>query len=309
MASHFAAARYLRRVSWLLLSIASALLLGLYDFFKKAALRHNDVTPVLFGSVAASAALWLPMVVWSELSPETLPSEFFHVTGLTPREHLLLLAKAALVGSSWLCGYIGLRMLPLSIATPIRATGPLWTILLAVFLFHESPTPRQWLGLTAILVSFFAFTFVGRREGIHFHRDKAVFFMIGATLLGALSALYDKDLLQTAGLTPAQVQAWFTIDLALLLVPTLAFWLRKPGRKRFRWHWAVPVIGLTLLAADILYFIAIAQPDALISLISPVRRSSVIVSFLLGIFLFREKHVIAKGACVAGIVAGLMMLA
>ena len=86
MTSHFAAARYVRRVSWLLLSITSALLLGFYDFFKKAALRHNEVTPVLFGSVAASAAVWLPMVAWSKFSPDTLPSEFFHVTGLTPRE-------------------------------------------------------------------------------------------------------------------------------------------------------------------------------------------------------------------------------
>ena len=308
MASHFAAARYVRRVSWLLLSIASALLLGFYDFFKKAALRHNEVTPVLFGSVAASAAVWLPMVAWSKFSPDTLPSEFFHVTGLTPGEHLLLFAKAALVGSSWLCGYIGIRMLPLSIATPIRATGPLWTILLAVLLFHESPAPRQWLGLTVILVSFFAFTFVGRREGIHFHRDKAVFFMIGATVLGALSALYDKYLLQTAGLSPGQVQAWFTIDLALLLVPSLLWWKRNPDRQPFRWHWAVPVIGLTLLAADILYFMAISQPDALISLISPVRRTSVIVSFLLGIVLFGEKHVVAKGLCVASIVGGVLML-
>lgn len=295
-------------MSWLLLTIASALLLGLYDYFKKAALRHNEVTPVLFGSVAASALLWLPMAAWSFVSPGTLPSEFFHVTDIGPREHLLLLLKAVLVGGSWLCGYIGIRSLPLSIATPIRATGPLWTIALAVLLFGESPSPRQWAGLAVILTAFFAFTFVGRREGIHFHRDKGVFFMIGATVLGALSALYDKYLLQTANLSPAQVQAWFTIDLAVLLIPTLWLWRRNPKRQPFRWHWAVPTIGITLLAADMLYFMAIAQPDALISLISPVRRSSVIVSFLLGIVLFGEKHVVAKGMCIAGIVGGVLML-
>ncbi len=295
-------------MTWLLLSVGSALLLGLYDYFKKAALRDNAVMPVLFGSVAASALVWLPFAVWSAISPESLPHAFFDVASIAPREHGLLFLKAALVGSSWLLGYHGLKSLPLSIATPIRATAPLWTIALAVLFFGESPTLRQWAGVALILAAFFAFTLVGRREGIHFHRDKGVFLMVGATLLGALSALYDKFLLQTAAITPSAVQAWFTIDLALLLIPAVILSRRSPGTHPFRWHWAIPVIGLTLLAADILYFIAIAQPDALISLISPVRRSSVIVSFLLGIFLFRERHLVAKGLCVIGIIAGMLLL-
>lgn len=295
-------------MSWLLLSVASALLLGLYDYFKKLALRDNDVMPVLFGSVAASALVWLPFAVWSAISPATLPHAFFDVSHIAPSEHLLLLGKAVLVGSSWLLGFHGLRTLPLSIAAPIRATAPLWTIALAVLLFGESPTLRQWAGITVILGSFFAFTFVGRREGIHFHRDKGVFLMVGATLLGALSALYDKFLLQTAAIPPSAVQAWFTLYLALLLCPAAFFARRAPGARPFRWHWAVPVIGLSLLAADILYFVAISQPGALISLISPVRRTSVIVSFLLGIVLFREKHLIPKAACIAGIISGVLLL-
>ncbi|GAA5484304.1 DMT family transporter [Haloferula sargassicola] len=296
-------------MSWLLLTVASAIFLGFYDFFKKAALRNNDVTPVLFGSVAASSLVWLPFVVWALIAPGSLPHPSLDVVHLTPIEHLMLFGKAAIVGSSWVCGYHGLKALPLSIATPIRATGPLWTIALAVFLFREMPSGRQWLGLAVILAAFFAFTFVGKKEGIHFHRDKGVFLMIGATVLGALSALYDKFLLQSATIPATAVQAWFTIDLAILLVPALVVWHRDRSRKPFHWHWAIPVIGFTLLAADLLYFIAISQPEALISLISPVRRSSVIVSFLLGIFLFRERHLAAKSLCVAGIIGGVLLLA
>lgn len=295
-------------MSWLLLTIASAFLLGLYDYFKKVALHDNAVMPVLFGSVAAGAAVWLPFVLWSAIAPDTLPADFLHVTGISGHGHFLLFGKAALVGASWLCGYIGIKSLPLSIASPIRATGPLWTIAFAVLLFHEAPTPKQWLGVAIILLSFFAFTFVGRREGIHFHRNKAIFYMIAATLLGAASSLYDKFLLQTAHLTPGQVQAWFTIYTTLLLVPPMAFWLSLKHRHPFHWHWAIPVIGFTLLAADILYFTAIAQPDALISLISPTRRTSVIVSFLLGIVIFREKQIRAKAACIAGIITGVILL-
>ena len=295
-------------MSWLLLTLASAFLLGLYDYFKKVALRDNAVLPVLFASVAVGAVVWLPFVGWSAVSPATLPLAFLHITGISAHSHLLLFAKAALVGGSWMCGYFGIKSLPLSIASPIRATGPLWTISFAVLLFHETPTPKQWLGVAIILGAFFAFTFVGRREGIHFHRNRAVFFMLGATLLGAASSLYDKYLLQSAALTPGQVQAWFTIYTTVILVPPLGLWLRQTNRHPFHWHWAIPAIGLTLLAADLLYFSAIAQPAALISLISPVRRASVIVSFLLGMVLFGEKHLCAKGLCIAGIIGGVILL-
>ena len=293
---------------WLFLTIASAFLLGFYDYFKKLALQDNAVLPVLFGSVAAGALVWLPFVVWSALAPASLPAELFHVTGLSARSHGLLFAKALLVGSSWLLGYYGIKSLPLSIASPIRATGPLWTISFAILLFHESPSPKQWLGVAIILAAFFAFSFVGRREGIHFHRDPAVFFMIGATLLGASSSLYDKFLLQAAHLTPSQVQAWFTLYTSLILIPPLVLWRRLGRHHPFHWHWAIPVIGLTLLGSDMLYFTAIAQSHALISLISPVRRASVIVAFLLGIFLFHEKHWRPKAVCVAAIITGLVLL-
>ncbi len=295
-------------MSWLALTIASAFLLGFYDYFKKVALQNNAVMPVLYGSICAGTVLWIPVVVWSATSPETLPFQFLHVSELSRHEHFLLLLKAMIVGASWLCGYIGIKSLPLSIATPIRATGPLWTILFAILFFNESPTPRQLIGVAMILTAFFAFTFVGRREGIHFHRDPLVFMMIGATLLGAGSSLYDKYLLQNAAITPGAVQAWFTIYLSILLLPAMIVWLRSKNRPRFHWHWAIPAIGLTLLAADMLYFMAIARPDALISLISPARRTSVIVSFLLGMILFKEKQLFAKGFCVIGIIAGVLLL-
>lgn len=308
-AFHLPPGGYFPRVSWLFLTMASAFLLGLYDYLKKAALHENAVLPVLFWSVVTGAAVWLPFVVWSMIAPGTLPEVIPRVGGLTGHEHLLLLAKAALVGASWLCGYYGLESLPLSIASPIRATAPLWTIGMAILFLHETPTARQAAGMGVILVFFFAFTFVGRKEGIHFVRNKSVFLMIAATLLGASSALYDKYLLQDAGLAPGEVQAWFSIYTAVLMVPPMMLWMRKGNRGSFEWRWSIPWIGLTLLMADILYFSAIARPDAMISLISPVRRTSVAVSFLLGIVVLKETRVLPKAVCVAGILAGVFLLA
>ena len=115
--------------------------------------------------------------------------------------------------------------------------------------------------------------------------------------------------MQGSGLTPGEVQAWFSVYSAVIMIPVLLWWRTRADRNRFEWRWSIPLIGVTLLAADFLYFTAVAQPEALISLISPVRRTAVIVSFVLGIVLLKEKHVVAKGACVVGILAGVFLLA
>lgn len=296
-------------MSWILLTVISSALLGLYDFLKKIAVRDNAVFPVLFGGICAGGLTWLPFILWSALSPESLPHHSLHVTNITSSEHGLLFLKSALVVSSWIFGYLALKELPLSIATPIRATSPVWTITFALLIFSESPSPRQWLGIGIILAAFFLFSFAGRKEGIHFHRSKAVYLIIVATLLGASSSLFDKHLLQTVQLSPTEVQAWFSLYSILAMLPAFGWWLRRSDRNTFEVRWSIPAIGLTLLAADWLYFTAISDPDALISIIAPVRRAATVVSFTLGILLLKEPFRASKGIAVLGILVGVFLLA
>jgi len=296
-------------MSWIALSIFSALLLGLYDLAKKHALKENAVLPVLFFGIVTSACVWSPFVIWSHLSPESYPAAKFLVQPLAGHEHVLLFLKSALVAGSWIFGYFALKNLPLSIAGPIRATGPLWTILLAVGLMGETPNGWQWTGILIVLGAFYAFSFVGKLEGIHFHRDKWIGFMLAATLIGACSAIYDKFLLQSAQIEPATVQAWFSLYLVVVMLPFYLLWLRGAWpRGIFEWRWSIPLIGLLLLSADFLYFTAIAQEGALIAVISPIRRAAVVVTFLGGIYLHKEVNFRPKLLCIIGLLAGIILL-
>lgn len=297
-------------MTWIFLSVLSALCLGIYDLFKKTAVRDNAVLPVLFFGVLTGALVWLPFVLWSFLAPESLPHAFFRVDALTPLGHLWIFAKSMLVAASWLFGYFALKHLPLSTAGPIRSTGPLWTILIAVAFLGESPSAWQWLGILIILTSFYAFSFVGKLEGLHFHRDRWVGFMVAATVLGATSSLYDKFLLQKIGIPPSTVQAWFSLYLVVVLFPAYLLWKRGFWpRGEFQWRWSIPLIGLSLLVADMLYFNAVKDPDALISVISPVRRMSVLITFFGGVLFFGERtRVGAKSLCLAVLLLGVILL-
>lgn len=296
-------------MSWVLLAILSAVFLGIYDLLKKSAVRENAVLPVLFFSVVTGALVWAPFLIWSIAAPSTVPSFAANVSQISAQQHFWLFLKSCISAASWISGYFALKHLPLSIASPIRATSPFWTILIAVLFLGESPAPWQWVGVITILTAFYAFSLVGKLEGIHFHRDKWVGFMFLSALLSSVSALYDKQLLQRLAFPAATVQCWFSVYLVVVLAPFYLLW--KKGvwpTNRFEWRWSIPLIGLSLLVADYLYFSALNQGDALISVISPLRRASIIITFSGGIVLFGERNWKPKAVCVAVLLVGVLLL-
>jgi drug/metabolite transporter (DMT)-like permease len=227
---------------------------------------------------------------------------------LTLRQHAQLFAKSGIVGLSWIFTYFGIKHLPLSIAAPIRATSPLWTLLGAVMILGERPTWLETLGIVTTLGSFWGLSVVGRKEGLQFHRNKWIGFMVLGTLFGAVSALYDKFLLGTAKFSPAAVQAWFSFYLVVVFAPLALGWkLRWWPRNEFHWRWSIPVIGLVLLVADYLYFSALTNPEALISLVGSIRRGSTLVAFAGSVFLFKEINGWQKLPAVLGVLAGIIL--
>ena len=288
-------------MSWIVLILLSAVTLGVYDVCKKHAVHGNAVMPVLFLGVAVGTA-----VVVATLGATGQLVEALHVDRTN---FWLLVLKSALVTSSWMCAYYAMRALPISIAAPIRSSQPAWTLGGALLLFAERPTPWQWAGIATTFVGYYIFSVVGRREGIHFGRHHGIGLIILATMLGAASGLYDKYLLQPRGLTPQTVQVWFQINLCLIIG---GIWLfqRSAGltRTEFAWRWSIPAVGLLLVISDYLYFTALHQPDAMISILSPIRRSNCVISFLVGGALFKDKNRRAKAAALGMILLGVLLL-
>jgi drug/metabolite transporter (DMT)-like permease len=301
-------------VDWISLSLISALFLGLYDIAKKGAVRDNAVPPVLLLNVMTAAILWAIPVTVAYLSDFTSNTGsgidwMRSLSKVDGTAHTMLFLKSVLVGSSWTCAFFALKHLPISIATPIRATSPLWTIVFAVLAMGERPGLLQWIGIALVLVAFFAFSRVGAKEGIRFHRDRAVALMVAATLLGSASALYDKYLLQSVRLDAVVVQAWFSLYLVPVMLPlTVRWWRRERRHNPFQWRWSIPLIAIFLLVADFAYFTALEDPDALLSIISPLRRVSMVIAFLFGIVRLKEQNWKAKAPCIAAILAGVFLL-
>jgi bacterial/archaeal transporter family protein len=261
----------------------------------------------LFFANVCSSTVWLILMAVGRANPSALPV-IMHVEPMTWAQHGLLLIKSTIVAASWICSYFAVKHLPVSIASPIRATGPVWTFMGALLVLGERPSGLEIAGVATTLVSFVGLSIAGRKEGIHFHKDKWIGWLVAGTLLGALSGLYDKFLLGRQGFGAATVQAWFSIYLALLFLPLAVGWkLRWWPRNVFHWRWSIVLVSFALLVADFVYFNALRDPEALVSIVSSLRRGSTLVAFAGGLWLYKETNGRAKLPAVLGVLAGIVL--
>lgn len=130
-------------------------------------------------------------------------------------------------------------------------------------------------------------------------------------MLGAVSALYDKYLL---GLyRPLEVQAWYSLYQCIIMSTAIVVMRRTHPEAAgvataFTWRWTIPCISLFLTLADLAYFYSLSLDGAMISIVSMIRRGSVLVSFAYGVIVLHERNVRAKLADLSILLISLILL-
>lgn len=299
---------------WLILAFLSAALLGFYDVFKKIALKDNAVIPVLFLNTLVCSLIFVPFIALSARGVLAADS-LFYVPQCGWETHKYILLKSCIVLSSWIFGYFAMKHLPITIVGPINATRPVMVLVGALIAFGEQLNLWQWIGVGLAVVSLFLLSRSGKKEGIDFKHDKWIYFLVLAAVCGAVSGLYDKYLMASVadggvGLNRMVVQSWYNIYQCAMMgtVLLVAWWPKRADTTPLHWRWSIVFISLFLSAADFVYFYALSLPDAMISIVSMVRRGSVIVSFVFGAMVFREKNLGGKVVDLLFVLLGMLFL-
>lgn len=296
---------------WLILAFVSATMLGFYDASKKASLKDNAVLPVLLLNTIFSTLIFSPFLLdyiggfgWFEGG--FLDTESGYENELAA--HLMVVLKAFIVLSSWICGYFGLKHLPLTIVGPINATRPVLVLVGAMLFFGERLNLYQWIGVLLALLSIYLMSRAGKKEDIDFKSNRWIWCVATATLMGAISGLYDKFIMKS--LSPMFVQSWFNLY-QMIIMTVICGLIWYPTRHKttpFRWSWAIPLISIFICLGDFAYFTSLSDPDSMISVVSLVRRSSVIISFICGVIVFKERNIKAKVIDLAIILLGMAFI-
>lgn len=287
--------------SWMLPVIVSALALGFYDIFKKHAVRENSVMPALFFSTLTGTLFFLLVMF--------LKGDLAGCMQCSNLDRALIGLKALLVAASWTCVFYAMRELPISIASPIRASSPVWTFIASLVLYMEIPNWIEGLGMAVIFGGYYLFSVFGNQEGFSFRKSKGIHLIILGTLIGSGCAICDKYLLGVVKIPPRTVQFYFAVYLVGIFGIT---WLVRSffGQKRpFQFRWSVPLTGIMLILSDMLYFHSLSLPGTYVSFISLVRRCSCIVTFAAGVIFFKEKNIKRKAIALALILLGVFLLA
>ena len=293
---------------WLTLAFTSAALLGLYDVAKKRALTDNAVLPVLLLNTLFSSLLFAPVIVAAECGLGWFDGTLLESVPGDAHAHALVALKSAIVLVSWVFGYFAMKHLPLTIVGPINATRPVMVLVGAMLLFGERLNGYQWVGVALALLSLFLLSRSGRREGVAFAHNVWILCIAAAAVMGAVSGLYDKYIM--ARLDPVFVQSWYNFYQLLMMgtVVGLLWWPRRRTTTPFHWSWAIPLISIFLSLADFAYLTALGEEGAMISVVSMVRRGSVVVSFCCGALLFHERNLRAKALDLLFILVGMFFL-
>ena len=274
---------YSRRtyIMWLTLAFTSAALLGFYDVAKKKSLTGNAVLPVLLLNTLFSSLVFLPALLSAECGLGWFEGTVLEASPGTLHAHGLVALKSVIVLTSWIFGYFGMKHLPITIVGPINATR---------------------------LVSLFMLSRSSRREGVDFAHNVWILCIALAAVMGAVSGLYDKYIM--ARLDPVFVQSWYNLYqfFMMAVLTAVVWWPKRHASTPFHWSWAIPLISVFLSLADFAYLMALRDPDAMISVVSMVRRGSVVVSFACGALLFRERNLRAKAVDLVLILVGMVFL-
>lgn len=293
---------------WLFLAFLSAALLGFYDVFKKKSLQGNAVIPVLFLNTFFSSLIFLPFIMLSVYKPGTFDGTIFFVPSAGWEVHRFIILKSVIVLSSWIFGYFGIKHLPITIVGPIHAARPVMVLAGAMLIFGERLNLYQWIGVLLAIISFFMLSKSGKEEGIDFRHDKWIFFVVLASALGAVSGLYDKFLMEH--FDRMVVQSWYNVYQLFMMgaVMMLLWYPRRKVTTPFRWDWCIVLISIFLSAADFVYFYALSLEDSMISIVSMIRRGSVIISFIFGAMFFHEKNLKSKAIDLLLVLIGMLFL-
>lgn len=275
---------------WIIFALFSALCLGFYDIMKKLSVRDNNVLLVLMLNTVFGTMLMLPVIISGV-------AEGNYGLGNTAYGHILILVKAFIVLGSWLLGYFAIKHLPLTIQGPVNASRPVMVLTGAVIIFGERLNALQWAGIVLGFASLYLISRLGAGEGFSVKRSRWLWMAIGAAVLGAASALYDKYLLRFY--QPLEVQAWYSMYQCMIMTAAILVLRHVAADKagvatRFRWRWSIPMISVFLTVADLAYFHSLSVDGSMISVVSMIRRGSVIVPFLYGVLVLHERNVKAK---------------
>lgn len=285
---------------WILCTLFYGLAKGGREICKKKALQKNEVMEVLFFHTLLSFVFVIPDVR--------------NGFGLPVSTYLLIALKSFVIFVAWICSFNAIKRLPISLMGILELSRVLFATLFGVVFLNEVMHRNQIVGLIFVSIGLLILplpAIINKRKGKDGGKKenvKAVFVALAllSCMLNAVSATMDKYLMST-DLTSGQLQFWYMFFMVIYYgIYVLVKRIKINWKSLIKNYW-IWILSILFVLADRALFIANAQPDSRVTVMTLIKQSCCVVSILGGKFIFKEKNILFKLFCAGIIVAGILL--
>ena len=275
---------------WILYIFIYSFLKGSRDGMKKAALKRNSSTVILFFYTFTGLLFTLP----------------FSKTAFSLAPHLVLVVfvKAAVVCTAWLFAYAALKNMSVSLFGIMDLSRMVFSTLLGVFWLGESLTIPKVIGMILVVLGLFLANLKKETQA----KGVTVVVLLSALLnclFNAISGTMDKVLM--GYMDSAQLQFWFMFFMTVIYGILLIGRQEKIHFSTLKTNYWIPLMSLSLVVGDKLLFEANANPLSEVTYMTIIKQSSVLITVLSGWLVFHEKHILYKFMCTGIVLAGIFI--
>ena len=298
-------------MTWVLLVLAYGLIKGMREVLKKKALEKNTTLEVLFLYTLLSFIFVLPEIRGAF-------NEDFSTL-------IVVALKSLAIFLAWIFSFNSIRFIPISLYGILDLSRVLFATLFGVLVMKETLGTGQLLGLFLVALGLLLLKAEPHKKAekkddrnipaIH------VFLLFLSCMLNSVSGILDKVLMTYTPISDGHLQFWYMLFLviyySLYVVATLIINHKKAEqtssatsvfnlRSALKNHW-IWLLAVLFVIADRCLFIANADPDSKVTIMTLIKQSCCFVTIIAGKFIFHEKKILHKFLCACIIVAGIVV--
>ncbi len=278
---------------WILLTLFYGLAKGARDGIKKKALEKSGVMEVLFLHTALAFLLTIPF-----------SSDIYLIE---PIYYFWIFLKSFVIFLAWILAFVSIKKMPISLYGIMDTARMLFSTVIALAFLGETMTLLKGIGLMLVLSGLVLVNVGNNHNSDGNVKLKYMVFSLLACLFNAISGCMDKALMQTGEITALQLQFWYMLYLTLMYgIYVLA--ARVPIRlSTVKTNYWIVILSVLFVMADRALFVANADLNSEVTVMTLIKQSSVIVTVLSGKLFFDEKHILKRTVCAAIVVAGIVV--
>ena len=254
---------------WIAAAVLSAFFAGVTSILAKCGILHTDSdVATALRTVVVLAFSWLMVLVAGSAGG---------ITSLSGRSLLFLILSGLATGASWLCYFKALSIGDVNKVVPVDKSSTVLTVLLAIFLFHETANLPVKLAGTALLLAG-ALLMVERKPSSPAASQGLSWlpWAVGSAVFAALTSILAK-----VGISGVESNLGTAIRTGVVLVMAWGIVLLKGKQHQVRTidrreAGFIALSGVATGASWLCYYYAIQH--GVVSVVVPIDKMSILVS-------------------------------